>query len=156
MKTSQAGIDSLKKSEGVRLKMYKDVAGLPTIGVGHLLTRSELMSGKIHIAEADVRWGDGLSMQQVETLLHRDLFSTEFHVNDLVKVALGQHQFDALVSFTFNVGGAALAGSQLLKKLNAGDYASIPDQMRRWFYAGGQPREGLKIRREEEVRLWKL
>jgi len=152
--TSQAGIDSLKKSEAVRLKMYRDVVGLPTIGVGHLLTKSELSSGKILIDNVAVRWGDGLTAPQVEQLLRHDLRTTEEAVDKLVGVALTQHQYDALVSFVFNVGGHAFAHSTLLRKLNMGDYQGVPAQLRRWIYAGGEPQLGLIHRRAAEVQLW--
>lgn len=154
MNISQTGLDSLKRSEGVVPVMYRDVAGLPTIGIGHLLTKSELSSGKLLIAGILTPWTPALTMAQVDDLLRQDLQATEKQVLLAVHVALSQPQFDALVSFTFNVGGTAFARSKLVQKLNAGDYAGVPEQLRRWVYAAGKPQEGLRKRREEEVRLW--
>lgn len=154
MNTSQTGIDSIKKSEGSVSTMYRDSVGLPTIGVGHLLLKSELSSGKLTIAGVPVAWAKGLTSAQIEDLLRQDLHGTEEQVAKVVRVSLQQHQFDALVSFTFNVGGAAFANSQLAKRINAGQFEDVPGQLRRWIYAGGVVQEGLKKRREEEIRLW--
>jgi len=86
--------------------------------------------------------------------LSQDVRPAEQTVNNGVKVALNQNQFDALVSFTFNVGGASFNGSTLLKVLNQGQYAQVPDQLRRWNKAGGKVVQGLVNRRENEVKLW--
>jgi len=75
-------------------------------------------------------------------------------VERLVKVAMAQGQFDALVDFCFNMGAARLAGSTLLKELNAGNYAAAAEELPRWDRAGGQENLGLKARREAELRLW--
>jgi len=156
MKVDQVGLDSIKQSEGVRSAMYRDEAGLPTIAVGHLLTPSELASGKIQLRSGPVRWADGLTIVQVDELLARDLGVAEAAVDTSVTVPLSQNQFNALVSFAFNVGQGAFAQSRLLRQLNAGDYTGVPEQLRRWFYTAGKPSNGLKRRREEEVRLWNL
>jgi len=160
-KMSQEGIDHINVVEGRvldkntgRHKMYKDVAGLPTIGYGHLLTRSELTSGKIIIDGESVRWKDGLSEAQADDLLDRDLDRFEKAVNDKVKVKLSQCQFESLVSFSFNVGRGAFANSTLLKRVNSKDFDDVPNQLRRWVYAGGKKVKGLANRRESEVALW--
>lgn len=149
---TQTGIKSLLAREGSRSKMYYDTAGLPTIGVGHLLTRSEMTSGKIWIDGEAIRWRDGLSNDQITRLFDRDNDLAEAAVSDLVKVELADHQFDTLVSFVFNVGINAFRKSTLLRKLNAGDYAAVPEQLLRWIYAAGKP--VLRLRREEEARQW--
>lgn len=154
MQTSQHGLKLLQQWEGCKLKMYKDAAGLPTIGVGHLLTRDELTSGKIIIGGVKVKYAAGLTEQQVRDLLAQDLDPAENAVNAGVEVALDQNQFDALVSFTFNSGTRAFAQSTLLKLLNQGNYASVPEQLRRWTRAGGKILPGLVNRRENEIRLW--
>src|SRR6185436_11783170 len=115
MQMSEHGLGLLQKWEGFELKLYKDSAGLPTIGVGHLLTKSELTSGKIVINGIPVRYSGDLTNQQVLDLLSQDLKPSEQAVNKGVKVALNQNQFDALVSFAFNVGNPAFAASTLLK-----------------------------------------
>lgn len=154
MQMSQHGLALLTQWEGCELKVYNDAAGLPTIGVGHLLTKSELMSGKINIGGVPVKYADGITQQQAEALLSQDLGPTEQAVNNGVKVALSQNQFDALTSFTFNVGVAAFSGSTLLKLLNQGQYDQVPTQLLRWTRAGGRVVQGLVNRRQNEIKLW--
>lgn len=154
MQISASGLDLLKQWEGFELKVYKDSAGLPTIGVGHLITKVEQASGNIVIAGVPVSYANGLTDQQVLDLLGQDVQPAEQAVNNGVKVALDQNQFDALVSFTFNTGTAAFSSSTLLKVLNQGQYDQVPDQLRRWNKAGGKVVQGLVNRRENEVKLW--
>ena len=154
MKISQYGLEHLNQSEGSRSKMYKDSAGYPTIGVGHLLTRAERNSGKIYIGVMFLRWRSGLSDKQITSLLDQDLNRFEDSVTRHVKVELTQHQFDALVSFAFNVGTGAFKRSTLLKRVNAEKFSEVPAQFRRWNRAGGKVSRGLKNRREREIRLW--
>ena len=154
MTVDNVGLDSIKKSEGVRSTMYHDSVGLPTIGVGHLLTKSELSAGKIQLREGGVRWANGLTEMQVDELLARDLAMAEGTVEDAITVPVSQNQFNALVSFVFNVGGTAFVHSRLLRELNAGHKEAVPAQLRRWIYAGGEPQPGLVHRRAEEIRLW--
>lgn len=154
MKMSKTGLKSLAQWEGTELMVYKDVAGLPTIGVGHLLTQDELSSGKIIIQDRAVRYADGLTKVQVMQLLAQDIESVEKFVNDHVEVDLTTHQFDTLVSFTFNVGKFAFKNSTLLKLLNKGNYDEIPIQLARWVYSGGKKIRGLINRRKNEIALW--
>src|SRR5689334_1242726 len=118
MHMSPHGLELLEQWEGFKLTLYNDSAGLPTIGVGHLLTKSELTSGKIIIKGVPVKYANGLTTQQVTDLLGQDVQPAAAAVNGGVKVALNQNQFDALCSFTFNVGVGAFNGSTLLKVLN--------------------------------------
>ena len=154
MQTSEHGLQLLKQWEGFKLQLYKDSAGLPTIGVGHLLKKDELASGRIVIGGVPVEFEDGLGEEQVTLLLQQDLHPAENAVNSGVKVVLDQNQFDALVSFTFNSGAQAFADSTLLKMLNQGSYDAVPDQLRRWVRAGGKIVQGLVNRRENEIKLW--
>jgi lysozyme len=154
MRISQRGKELLAEWEGVELKVYKDSAGLPTIGVGHLLARDELTSGKISIGGEAVKYANGLTRQQALDLLDQDLDKFEDIVNTSVKVDLVQNQFDALVAFSFNVGANAFKSSTLLKILNQGEYGEVPNQLRRWVFAAGQKVQGLANRREKEVGLW--
>jgi lysozyme len=154
MQMSSHGLDLLQQWEGFKLQVYKDSAGLPTIGVGHLLTKSELSSGKININGVPVKYADGLTTQQVNDLLAQDVQPAATAVNNGVKVALNQNQFDTLVSFTFNVGVGAFASSTLLKLLNQGQYEQVPTQLLRWTRAGGQVVQGLVNRRNNEIKLW--
>ena len=154
MQMSEKGKELLAQWEGTILHVYNDAVGLPTIGVGHLLTRDELTSGKIYIQGQLVRYANGLTQQQALDLLGQDLDKFEKVVDESVTVDLKQNQFDALVSFAFNVGAGAFKDSSLLKVLNKGQYDAVPDQLRRWAHAGGRRVEGLANRRENEIKLW--
>lgn len=153
MKISQNGINVLIKSEGYREKMYLDSGGEPTIGIGHLLTRSERHSGKIKIGMERVEWKYGLTEAQVYALLDQDLYRYEGAVNTVI-VPLNQNQFDALVNFSFNIGKYAFLNSTLYRILNDGDYDGVPAQMRRWKYDNGKIVQVLVNRREREIKLW--
>lgn len=154
MQMSKKGLDLLAQWEGIELKMYKDVAGLPTIGIGHLLTQDELSSGKIFIQDKVARYADGLTKQQVIQLLSQDVENVEQFVTDQVQVDLKPHQFDTLVSFAFNVGNGAFKNSTLLKVLNKGLHDEVPNQLARWVYSGGRKIQGLINRRNNEINLW--
>ena len=154
MQMSEHGLELLKQWEGFKNQLYNDSAGLPTIGVGHLLTKSELSSGKIIINGDPVQYSGGLSDQQVLDLLGQDVTPAAQLITNKVTVPLNQNQFDALTSFTFNVGGAAFNGSTLLKVLNQGQFDQVPPQLRRWNKAGGKVVQGLINRRENEIKLW--
>jgi len=95
----------LTELEGKRNAKYLDQAGLPTIGVGHLLTKSELSSGKIQLGGIPIRWTEGLTDAEVDAILAHDVEDTVEVVEAQVAVPLSQPQFDALVSFAFNIGG---------------------------------------------------
>jgi lysozyme len=154
MQVGQNGKNLFKEWEGLVLHEYPDSGGAPTIGIGHLLTRSERTSGKIAIGDQALDYRDGLTEQQCWDLLDQDLDVAERAVNAAVTVALNQNQFDALVSFTFNVGEGAFRGSTLLKLLNQGQYNEVPAQLRRWVRDNGQIVQGLVNRREKEIVLW--
>lgn len=145
---SPSGLAGIERREGVRLEMYRDSAGLPTIGCGHLLSKDELSSGKI-LGED---WRDGISQAVCEQQLRTDLELAVTAVNVLVQVPLLQHQFDALVSFVFNVGRGAFQQSTLLRLLNEGQPTTVPGQLRRWIYSAGVRDAILVNRRENEIR----
>lgn len=151
MKLSDNGLNLIKLNEGWVPKIYKDSAGLDTIGYGHLLTAEDKKSGKYKAGISEV---DGAN------LLRKDVSFAENAVNKHIKVQLTQGQFDALVDFTFNLGTAALASSKLLKKLNAGEYDSVPSEMLRWNKVRNpktnqlEPVTGLTKRRERAIVLW--
>ena len=160
MKTSKEGICILIDSESSEQEVYIDLAGFPTIGVGHCLTRSELSSGKIELTDGsiiDIR-KDRISKINVERLLADDLLPREALINRLVTVPLSQGQFDALVHFVFNVGNGAFKNSTLLKKLNQGDYSAVSNEIRKWnivtVSGKKQVSEGLANRRELECSMW--
>lgn len=135
MKISQAGINAIKVYEGVRLKAYDDGVGIQTIGAGHT---------------KGVKRGDEITMAQVDQFLHDDLAEAEKTVNSRVLVPLTQGQYDALVSFVFNVGSGAFMGSTLLKKLTARDYDGAANELLRWNKGGGKVMAGLTKRRISE------
>ena len=136
---SEAGLEMLKEFEGLRLRSYQDSGGVWTIGYGHTATARRNMS---------------IDRITAENLLKRDLAQFEKVVRDRVIVPLTQNQFDALVSFAFNVGAGALTKSTLLKRLNKGDYNSAGKEFKRWVHAGGKRLQGLVNRREKEAGLF--
>ncbi|MFZ0340369.1 MAG: lysozyme [Terracidiphilus sp.] len=142
MQLSAEGFDLIKRFEGFRSQQYTDVAGFPTIGYGHRIVPPESFPG-------------GVSEPQAATLLAGDVSAAVCAIGRLVKVALTQGQFDALVDFTFNLGAGRLAKSALLSCVNAGRYNAAAEQLLLWDLAGGEVNLGLKARREAELRLWK-
>lgn len=153
MKISEKGLALIKTFEGCRLTAYADVVGVPTIGYGHTHT----------VTKADVVNKKTITQQQADDLLKSDIAHFERGVEQLSRelgVVLKQHQFDALVSFAFNVGLGALKKSTLAKKLyllnqndQQGIYA-VADQLLRWNKAGGKPLAGLTKRRNAERLLF--
>lgn len=170
MKMSQEGLDKLSEWEGEvvenNLHMpYDDdggaivrygnsVKGYLTIGHGHLLTRDELSSEYIWIDDEWVWYWDGITDKQATWLFDKDLDWAEEAVNNGIQVPLEQKQFEALVSFTFNVGPTAFKNSTLLKELNAGNYDEVPNQLKRWNRSGGRVVQGLINRRQKEIDYW--
>ena len=141
MKLSENGIKLIKKYEGCRLKAYKCPRGVWTIGYGHT---------------DNVRPDDFITQDEAEELFKQDVKVFENAVNKLVKVKLNQNQFDALISFAFNLGygNKGLGGSTLLRLLNNSDYIGASKQFSRWVYSGDRVLEGLIKRRNEEKELF--
>ena len=154
MQVGQRGKNLFKEWEGLVTHEYLDSGGAPTIGIGHLLTRSERTSGKISIGGLALDYRNGFTEQQCWDLLDEDLAGTAAVVNDAVKVSLNQNQFDALVSFVFNVGDGAFRSSTLLRLLNQGQYDQVPAQLRRWNMDNGHVVQGLVNRHNKEIALW--
>ena len=144
MQTSDKGIALIKQFEGCKLTAYQDSVGVWTIGYGW----TKPVDGK------PLRAGMTIKQETAERLLKTGLVSYESDVSRLVKVGLTQGQFDALVSFTYNLGARSLSTSTLLRKLNAGDYAGAADEFLRWNKAGGKVLNGLTRRREAERALF--
>ena len=140
MRASEECIAMIKRQEGLRLSAYKCSANTVTIGYGQ--------------TGSDVTMGMNITQARAEELLIRDLAQFETAVNSLVKVSLTQNQFDALVSWTYNLGPGNLRTSTLLKILNEGKYAEVPEQMKRWVHSQGKVLPGLVHRREEEAQLF--
>jgi GH24 family phage-related lysozyme (muramidase) len=151
MKTSYKGIALIKEFEGLKLDAYQCSAGVWTIGFG----TTKYPNGE------KVKNGDKLSgLKQANDYLHHDLIQYEQAVDRLVQVPLTQNQYDALVSFVYNLGAGSLAKSTLLKKLNAGDYAGASKEFKKWIYAT-DPKTGKRIkltgliaRRKREAELF--
>ncbi|MBJ8746030.1 lysozyme [Citrobacter farmeri] len=144
MQTSDKGIAMIKQFEGCKLTAYQDSVGVWTIGYGW----TQPVDGK------PIRAGMTIKQETADRLLKTGLVSYESDVSRLVKVGLTQGQFDALVSFTYNLGARSLSTSTLLRKLNAGDYAGATDEFLRWNKAGGKVLNGLTRRREAERALF--
>ena len=143
MKTSDRGINFIAEFEGFEPKIYKDAAGYPTIGFGHLIKPGE-----------EHKFRNGITRSEAIQLLKEDIRDSERGVNHYTKVALNQNEFDALVSFVFNLGSGNYRSSTLLRKLNAGDKLGAADQFLRWNKAGGKVLSGLTRRREAERALF--
>jgi lysozyme len=144
----------LEEIEGKRNKVYKDSAGLPTIGIGHLLTKDELTSGKIAIADRFVQYRYGLPDGDIYALFNQDVHDVQAVVKVMVTVSLSKNQETALSSLCYNIGRTAFFRSTLVNNLNIGDYNGVPFQMSRWKYAGGKIIKGLILRREREIQVW--
>jgi lysozyme len=150
MRIDTAGRDFIYKQEGVRLKAYYDVASVATIGVGMTYYPA---TGK------NVKIGDTISLEQCDSMFTAMVNSYEDAVIKAVKVPLTQNQFNALVSFTYNVGiGNAtkgFLGSTLLKRVNAKASADlIKAAFLMWIKAGGKVVADLKTRRTLEADLF--
>lgn len=139
MKTGIKGVNLIKEFEGLRLKAYKCPADIWTIGYGHT---------------AGIGPDNIITEEQAISLLYQDVAESERAVNQYVYVQLTQNQFDALVSFVFNLGVGNFRTSTLLKKLNAGDYDGAAQEFGRWIHASGKVLPGLVRRRQVERTLF--
>jgi lysozyme len=142
MQISNKGRDFIKGFEALRLVAYPDpgTGGKPwTIGWGHT---------------KGVKQGDRITQDQAEQFLSDDLAVFELTVNSAIKRPMTQNQFDAMVSLAFNIGGAAFAGSTLVKKFNAGDMQGAADQFPHWKFSGGKVMPGLVKRRAAEREMF--
>ena len=139
MNISTNGIDLIKHFEGCELEAYHCAAGVPTIGYGHI---------------KDVKMGDVITQEEAESMLVHELKEYENYIHDCVTAPLNQNQFDAMVSWVFNLGVGNLRASTLLKVLNAGSYDEVPAQIMRWNKAGGKVLQGLTRRRQAEADLF--
>lgn len=136
--TGNGGIALIKQYEGLRLTTYKDAVGIPTIGYGHV--ENPIPPGGTRTITAEA----------AEQILREDLQRFEHDVNSMLTVEVTQNQFDALVSFAFNLGPANLKSSTLLRKVNSGDFNGAAEEFPKWNHAGGQVLAGLTARRNAE------
>ena len=135
MKISEDGLELIKKFEGCETTAYQDSVGVWTIGFGHT---------------KGVEEGQTCSIEDAESMLADEMDEYEGYINNMVKVELQQHEFDALVAWVYNLGPTNLGESTMLKVLNGGQFDRVPDEMNRWTRAGGEILEGLVRRRQAE------
>lgn len=145
MRSSKNATDLIKQFEGFSPRMYLDPVGLPTIGYGTLIDTDEekyLMTATIDEAKATV-------------LLRGELYHVESDINKMLQKQVNQNQFDALVSFCYNLGTGALRRSTLLRKININpNDPTIRQEFQKWVYAGGTVLRGLVRRRNAEAMLY--
>lgn len=148
MEISQNCLDLIKKWEGLFLNAYIDPVGIPTIGYG----TTRYPNGQ------KVRLGERISERDAEAYLRYECSEKAREISQLIQVPVNQNQFDALVSFSYNVGTGAFQGSTLLRKLNQGDYQGAANEFSRWVngVVNGvkQPLPGLVSRRADEKQLF--
>lgn len=140
MNISLNGLAYIKGWEKLRLNRYLDEGGKPTIGYGHLIKTFESY--------------DTITEAEANTILLKDLETAISAVNKGVKVKITQGNFDALVSFAFNVGAGGFLSSTLLKLLNKGDISGAKAQFGRWIYIGSKQSAGLINRRAGDAQLF--
>jgi lysozyme len=145
-KTGTAGVELIKMFEGFRSAPYKCPAGIPTIGYGATFYPT---GKKVTMADKAITEAEGT------VLLQSMLVSFEKYVDSYCRDDINQNQFDALVSFAYNLGPANLKSSTLLKKVNANpEDESITLEFMKWVKAGGKTLKGLVRRREAESQLY--
>ncbi len=139
---TSTGLALIQRFEGFSATIYNDAAGLPTIGYGHLIRAGESFPA------------GGISRAEAERLLLHDVRVAERAVLRLIDIPLADNRFDALTSFTFNLGSAALQRSTLRRKVNRGEHAAAAEEFLRWVWAGGRRLSGLLRRRMVESDLY--
>ena len=137
------GLALIKCFEGFAPEVYICPGGWPTIGYGHVVREHERE-----------RFADGIDEAAAEVLLRRDVETAERAVLRLIRVPLEDGRFDALCSFTFNLGAGAVQRSTLRRKVNRKEHGAVPREFRRWVWAGGRKLKGLVRRREAEAELY--
>ena len=152
MRLDEDGIKFIKEREEFKAKPYEDSAHHCTIGYGHLLHNGECTQ-----TDYD-RYPDGITEEEASAMMNGKVKESEEAVHKYIQAPLTQHQFNALVSYTYNEGPDNLRISTFRKRLNAGDYDAIPDELRRWnkITVDGRkvPCKGLTNRRELEIQLF--
>lgn len=144
MQASEYLIELLKDFEGYSSTAYQDSVGVWTIGYG-----------TTHIDGKPVTAGMTCTQEDAVQYIYDEVNPVCQQIEKLVKVPLGQEEFDALVDFCYNLGVGAFKSSTLLKKLNAGDYLGASEEFLKWDHAGGRVLAGLTRRRHEESDLFK-
>ena len=146
MKTSESAIKLIKHHEGVRNRPYRCPAGLFTVGIGHLIGDGKSLPES---------WNRTFTMEEIDGILKRDLRRFELGVCKMLpNVPLRQHEFDALVSFCFNLGLGTFQRSTLRQALLRGDKKAAMESLVKYCRAGGKILRGLQIRRLDERKLF--
>jgi lysozyme len=144
-KISEKALESIKAHEGLRLKAYLCQAGVPTIGWGTT----------IYPNGSKIKLGDEITKDDALKLLKHDVIRFEKAVDAMTTDKVNQNQFDALVSFAYNLGTEALRKSTLLKVVNANpNDQRIKKEFQKWVYADGKKSGGLIKRRQDEANLY--
>lgn len=139
---SAAGLIAIAVFEGFSEEVYIPVSGdLPTVGFGH--------------ADPRLTIGERISKQQAVDFLSQDVKEAQIAVQKCVHVPLTQFEFDAYVSFAYNVGERQFCSSTLVRKLNSGDYSGACEGLKAWVYSGGIKYKGLETRRKIEILICK-
>lgn len=155
MKISASGLAHLKTVEAFVPTLYNDGpkrnTGHCTIGYGHLVHYEPCDSVKY---PSESQFINGITIKKATVILLNDVAIAEKSVNRLVTVPMTQNQYDALVSFVFNVGSKGFASSTLLKVINARQIERAPSAFRMWNKTGGRVSPGLINRRQAEIDLF--
>lgn len=139
IEVSQECLELVKYFEGMKLRAYKDSGGVWTIGIGHTRTAKAGMT---------------ITEDEAFDLLREDIKEAERGVRQLVNISLYQHQYDALVSFVFNLGVGNFGKSTLLTVVNDENHVQVPNELNRWVYDNGNRLNGLVRRRLAEGLLY--
>lgn len=140
MKINEKGLALIKECESCKLKSYRDIVGIWTIGWGH--TGSEV--------KPDLIW----TQEQADNQLRQDLGRVEDGVSDRLEVDVNENQFSALVSLAYNIGLRNFNTSGLLKQVNLGNFDIAAERFLLWDKASGREVPGLMRRREQERSLF--
>lgn len=136
---TEEGLNLIKRFEGFSPTIYICPAGYPTIGYGHVV-----------LAHEQDQFASSITQAEATEILRKDVRIAERAVLRLISVPLTDGQFDALVSFTFNLGAGALQRSTLRRKVNRGEHESVPAELLKWVWAAGKKLPGLVRRRQAE------
>ena len=146
MNVSKAGIALIKHHEGVRNKPYKCPAGLWTVGVGHLIGDGKSLPKD---------WNKTFTVDEIDGILKRDLRRFELGVHKMLpNMSFRQYEFDALVSFCFNLGLGCFQRSTIRQALLRGDKKTAMESLVKYCRAGGKILKGLQNRRLDERALF--
>ncbi|MDN8001321.1 lysozyme [Burkholderia multivorans] len=140
---TDAGLDLIKRFEGFSPTIYICPAGYPTIGYGHVVLPHERE-----------QFAEGITQAEATDILRKDVGIAERAVVRLISAPLTDGQFDALVSFTFNLGAGALQRSTLRRKANRGEHESVPAELMKWVWSAGKKLPGLIRRRRLESNIY--